>query len=222
MTMLAPPQVSATLQPAIEHVIQSRSGSMLTIGLLLALYSAGSGVATLRLALNLAYNVAETRSFWYRKAQDFLVVVLGSGILILATLAIVLGPQIWSLIAMLAPVAPGHRHLWHLARYGLSLAMILASVVVLHRILPNEKLTVPQILPGAVATTVAWTLAASALTLYFGHVADSTATYGSLGGVIVTLLFFYVSGIIFIFGGELNAALMKRHASRARTEETLS
>jgi len=57
-------------------------------------------------------------------------------------------------------------------------------------------------------TTVIWIIAASLLTLYFGKFANYSATYGSLGGVVITLLFFYVSAIIFIFGGELNAALM--------------
>jgi membrane protein len=220
LALFAPPEVLATLQPAIEHVIRTRSGSVLTIGLLLSLYSAGSGVATLRLALNLSYNLTETRPFWYRKGQDLVIVLLGSVVLILSSLAIILGPQIWRFVESVAPVGTGDRRLWHLGRYGFSLVMILAGVIALHRLLPNERLTLAQILPGAVATTIAWVAAASLLTLYFDQFADYSATYGSLGGVIVTLLFFYISGIIFIFGGELNAALLRRHVRTARTKES--
>jgi len=217
--MFAPPQVMATLQPAIEHVIENRSSSVLTLGLALSLYSAGSGVSTLRLAVNLSYDVTETRPFWWRKLQDFILVVVGSVIIMLASAAIILGPLIWRLAARFLPVVPEDQTLWHVGRYGLSILMILASVIGLHRFLPNVTLTVRQILPGAVATTVLWILAASVLTLYFDR-QDYTVTYGSLGGVIVTLLFFYISGIIFIFGGELNAALIRRQRAREANRRT--
>ena len=213
LELFAPAAVTATVQPAIEHIVETRSGSLLTIGFLLSLYSAGSGVATLRLALNLSYNLEEKRPLWYRKAQDFLIVILGSFVLILTSLVIILGPQIWSLIQLVFPVAPEDRDLWHIGRYGFTTAMILGGVIALHRFLPDAKLTLGQILPGAVVTTVAWIAAASALTIYFDRFADYAATYGSLGGVIITLLFFYISGIIFIFGGELNAALLARHVN---------
>jgi membrane protein len=219
LSMFAPPQVMATLQPAIEHVIENRSSSVLTLGLILSLYSAGSGVSTLRLAVNLSYDVTETRPFWWRKLQDFILVVVGSVIIILASAAIILGPLIWRLLARFLPVAPEDQTLWHIGRYGFSIVMTLAGVMALHRFLPNVNLTIRQIFPGAVATTVLWILAASVLTLYFNR-QDYTVTYGSLGGVIVTLLFFYISGIIFIFGGELNAALMRRRAARAANRRT--
>ena len=214
LTMFTPPQVTATLQPAIEHIIENRSGGILTIGLLLSLYSAGSGVSTLRLALNLSYNVTETRPFWWRKLQDFIVVIVGSIVIMLASAAIILGPLLWRLLARFAPVVPEDQAIWHIGRYCFSLVTTLAGVIALHRFLPNARPTIAQILPGAIATTIAWILAASVLTFYFQR-EDYTITYGSLGGAIVTLLFFYVSGIIFIVGGELNATFMRRRAAGA-------
>ncbi len=208
ISVIAPPEVTKTLQPAIQQVVQNRSGSLLTIGLALALYSASSAVSALRLALNLAYGIDETRSFWLRKAQDFGVVIVGSVFLVLISAAIILGPWVWKVIAWTTIVDEEDRNIWHVARYSFTLVVLAGGVVVLHRILPNCRLTVRQILPGALATTIAWIAAASVLTFYFGRISDYTATYGSLGGVIITLLFFYVTGIIFIFGGELNAAMM--------------
>jgi membrane protein len=145
-----------------------------------------------------------------RKAQDFLIVIVGSVILILASAAIILGPWIWKIIAWFAFVNSADQSMWHLARYGFTLVILAAAVIALHRVLPNTHLLFRQILPGALATTFLWVIAASVLTLYFGRFADYASTYGSLGGVIITLMFFYISAIIFIFGGELNAALLAR------------
>jgi membrane protein len=214
LSMFAPPTVMETLQPAIQQVIANRSESLLTVGLLLSLYSAASGVSAIRLALNLAYGLRETRSFWLIKLQDFFAVIVGSVVLMLSSVAIILGPEIWQLIAHFFFVDPQDQRLWHLGRYAFSLVAILGGVIALHRFLPNASFTLVQILPGALTTTIAWIVAASALTFYFAHIADYASTYGSLGGVIITLLFFYVSGIIFIFGGELNAALLSRHQTR--------
>jgi membrane protein len=208
LSLFAPPDVIKTLQPAIQEVILNRSGSLLTIGLALALYSASSAVAALRLALDLAYGLDENRSFLLRKAQDFGVVLVGSIILISASAAIIAGPWAWKLFVWFTLVGDTDKDIYHLARYGFTLLMLMAAVMALHRVLPNARLTARQILPGALTTTILWIIAASALTLYFGEFSDYSATYGSLGGVIITLLFFYVSAIIFIFGGELNAALM--------------
>ncbi len=215
MAVFAPPEMMKTLLPAIQQVTQNRSGSLLTIGLALALYSAASSVAALRLALNLSYGVEETRSFWWRKLQDFMIVIVGSVLVVLLSVAIILGPWVWRIIAWFTFVNPADQELWHIARYSAALVVLALGVVALHRILPNAALTFRQILPGALTTTIIWIITASLLTLYFGKFANYDATYGSLGGVIVTLMFFYISAIIFIFGGELNAALLateERHA----------
>jgi membrane protein len=208
ISLFAPPAVMMTLQPAIDEVIKNRSGSLLTIGLLLSLYSASSSVAALRLALDLAYGVDETRSFWWRKVQDFIVVVVGSIIVMLSSVAIIAGPWILNLVARFTFIDATDEDLIHLARYGFTLLLLAALVVVLHIVLPNSRLRIRQILPGALTTTVMWIVAASLLTFYFGEFANYDATYGSLGGVVITLLFFYVSAIIFIFGGEVNAAML--------------
>ena len=210
-----PPDVIKTLQPAIEEVIKNRSGSLLTIGLALSMYSASSAVSALRLALDLAYGVDETRSFWWRKMQDFLVVLVGSIVIILTSVAVILGPWFGNFLATFTLVDASDQSLWHLARYSFALVLLVAAVIGLHRILPNSRLTVRQIFPGALTTTVVWILAASVLTFYFGRFNNYTGTYGSLGGVIITLLFFYVSAIIFIFGGEMNATLLSLAAKPA-------
>ena len=215
MAMFVPPEVMKTLLPAIQEVTVKRDGGLLTLGLVLALYSAGSAVAALRLALNLSYGVEEMRPYWWRKAEDFLVVIVGSIVLILLSIAIILGPLAWKFFTWLLLLDPSDQKLWHLARYGFAILVLASAVVALHRVLPDTRLELRRILPGALTTTVLWIAAASVLSLYFGQFANYDAIYGSLGGVVVTLMFFYISAIIFIFGGELNAALMAHTEKRA-------
>jgi len=214
-SMFAPPDVVKTLQPALQQVTENRSSGLLTFGLALALYSASSGVGALRLALDRAYNVEETRSLWRSKGEDFLVVIFGSIAIILCSVAIILGPYLWNIFTWFTRLDPSDQSLWHVARYIFTLILLAMSVMALHRVLPNTRLTFRQILPGALTSTVLWIVTASALTFYLGHFANYASTYGSLGGVIVTLLFFYVTGIIFIFGGELNAALLAEAGQKA-------
>jgi membrane protein len=221
MSLFVPPDVMNTLEPALNEVIKSRSGGLLTFGLLLSLYSAASGVAALRLALNLAYGVEETRSYWLRKAEDFATVIVGSVVMILISAAIILGPWIWRVIAYFTFADASDQSLWHIARYGFTLIILAVAVAALHRVLPDARLKLREILPGALTTTIAWIVAASLLTLYFGKFANYASTYGSLGGVIITLMFFYISAIIFIFGGELNAVLARPAKPVAKTKQEL-
>jgi membrane protein len=221
MSLFAPPDVMKTLEPALNQVIQNRSGGLLTFGLLFALYSAASCVAALRLALNLAYGLTETRSYWLRKAEDFAIVLIGSVVLMLISVAIILGPWIWRLIAYFSFVDANDQTLWHIGRYAFTLVVLAIAVIALHRILPNARLRIRQILPGALTTTIAWIIAASLLTFYFSKFSNYASTYGSLGGVIITLLFFYISAIIFIFGGELNATLAEHRPAKAAPKQEL-
>ena len=216
MALFMPPDVMNTLQPALQQVSENRSGGLLTIGLVLALYSAASGVDALRTALDLSYGVTESRSFWFRKTQNFVIVIVGSVIVIVSSTAIILGPFLWKVVIWFIPFDPNDQRLWHLARYAFALFMMVGGVMALHRVLPNAHLKWRQILPGALVTTITWLIAQSGLTYYLGTFANYGSMYGSLGGVIITLLFFYISGIIFIFGGELNALLMaRRHPAAA-------
>jgi membrane protein len=221
MSLFVPPDVMQTLTPALNQVIQNRSGGLLTFGLLFSLYSAASGVSALRLALNLAYGIEEKRSFWLLKLEDFGIVIVGSVIMMLISAAIILGPWIWRLIAFFTFVNASDQSLWHVARYGFTLIILAVAVIALHRVLPDTKLKLRALLPGALTTTVAWIVAASVLTLYFGKFANYASTYGSLGGVIITLMFFYISAIIFIFGGELNAALARPAKAASRPKQEL-
>jgi membrane protein len=96
-------------------------------------------------------------------------------------------------------------------RYLVASLLLLGAPLLLHRWLPNTRQAFGRVLPGVCVTTVLWLLGASVFSWYVRHLADYAAFYGSLGGVAITLMFFYVSAILLIFGAEINAVWRARN-----------
>jgi membrane protein len=208
----APRQVAEVLAPVVRSVIDQRRGDLLTIGIIFALWSASSGVEALRVLLNRSYDVVETRSIWWLRLQSVLFVILGALIIVTISVAIVLGPLIEKMLGyVVGPsfIGPG---LWASVRYGSAAVVFTTSLIVLHTFLPNRNQRLREIWPGTLLTTLLWLIGAVAFSAYVQNLPAYGLTYGSLGGVILSLYFFYVSAIIFAFGAEINAALMRRHS----------
>jgi membrane protein len=205
----APKTVADTLAPPIVDVLTHRQGGFLTFGLLFAIWAASSGVDAVRLTLNLAYRSKEQRPFWWLKLQSLLVVLASGGLVIVVALTILLGPLAWKVLHILFPLSIADQGLWILGRYVLAALLIFAITVLLHRCLPAQPPTLRQIVPGALATTLLWLAVAAMFTIYINDIAHYGSTYGTLAGIVVTLLFFDITALIFIFGAELNATLLR-------------
>lgn len=206
----APKDVADTLSPSIVDVLTHRQSGFLTFGLLVAIWAASSGVDALRLALNMAYRSKEQRPFWWQKLQSLLVVLASGGLVFVVGLTILLGPLAWRVLHLMFPLSSSDQTLWILGRYVFAALLIFAITTLLHHWLPAQPPTFRQILPGALTTTLVWLAVAAIFTLYINDMAHYGATYGTLAGIVVTLLFFDITALIFIFGAELNATLLRR------------
>ena len=207
-----PDDVAKTLAPAVREVIGSRQGGLLTFGILTTLWFSSSGVEALRAALNRAYCVREERPIWWLRLQSPAFVIVGALIIFFLLLAVILGPIVWDLFRPLVDGASEAEAevMWTVARYALATALLWGALMLLHRWLPNTKQAFRRVLPGVCVTVVLWLIGASLFSWYLGTLADYSAIYGSLGGVAITLVFFYVTAVIFIFGAEFNAAWRRR------------
>ncbi|WP_298727927.1 YihY/virulence factor BrkB family protein [uncultured Ferrovibrio sp.] len=211
---MLPPDVAETLRPVIDEVLRSRDGGLLTLGLVGALWVASNGFDALRIALNNAYRVDEPRPWWQRKARSIGAVVIGGIAFLVLSLLVVFGPVIWRGILWISPLSPEDVWAYSMLRYSIAVVVVILALMALHRWLPGRCLRWRALLPGVLATTLLWIAVASLFSLYLANLGDYRATYGSLGGVIITLLFFYVSAVLFIFGAELNAALLRLQGIR--------
>lgn len=206
---LLPPDVARTLKPVIGEVLRSQDGGLLTLGLLGALWVASNGFDALRIALNTAYEFDEPRPWWQMKLGSLGAVIIGGFAFLVMSVLIILGPIIWKGILWISPLSQEDRWAYSLLRYGVASVLLFSTVLALHRWLPGHRMRFRSLVPGALATTALWLASASLFSLYVTNLGNYSATYGSLGGVIITLLFFYISAVLFIFGAELNAALLR-------------
>lgn len=214
MLDLLPQDVARTLAPVIHEVLDTRDGGLLTLGLLGALWVASNGIDALRIALNTAYDIEEERPWWLIKLGSIGAIIVGGIVFLMLSVLVVLGPVIWKGLLWLFPLGEADRWAFGTFRYLLAALVMLAGLLALHRWLPGKQLPVLALLPGVMATTALWLAAASLFSLYVAELGSYSATYGSLGGVIITLVFFYVSAVLFIFGAELNAALLRRKSKK--------
>jgi len=220
MFRFMPTDVAETLAPAVREVMGARQGGLLTVGILTTLWFASNGIEALRTGLNRAYGVSEERPIWRLRLQSIAFVIAGGLIIFFLSLAVILGPLIWRVLGPTLDELLGTQLVFISLRYLVAALLLWGGLMLLHRWLPNTKQAYLRVLPGVCATTVLWLAGASLFSWYIGNLTDYSAFYGSLGGVAITLFFFYVSAIIFIFGGELNAVWRARTGRRPAPKET--
>lgn len=209
---LAPAHVVETIRPVIEDVTGRSRGGVLTVAGLGALWVASNAVEAMRVALDRAYDSEHPASFLRRRAVALGFVILAMAtfsilgvLIILAPLALKLAQD---LIATVTPFDTGLVVGIGVIRYGLGLSVFAAFLLALNRWLPSRRIRTRRIFPGIIVATVLWSIGATLFSVYLNFAPSYTVTYGAFAGVIITLLFFYLTGAAIIFGAEVNAALV--------------
>jgi membrane protein len=196
------------VQKTIEEVTESSSGGKLTFGLAAALYSASAGIDSIRVALNGVYNLTETRSWWKTKLLS-LSLTLGLGVLVAIALGVVFyGGKFIALILdsislpIQSPVFLG-------ILQGFTVLVVLTLVfALLYNYLPKHKESKwVWVTPGAFVAILLWLAVSYAFKLYLGYFNTYDKTYGSLGAVIILMLWLYLTALVILFGGAVNAVL---------------
>jgi membrane protein len=180
-------------------------GGLITISALAAIWAASNGVEAFRLALDRAYSVGAPRSFLRRRLIAIAFVFVAVASFAVLAVVILLAPSLIllaeSFLGLKAPPVLG------LARCAVGLGVFLVFLFSLHRFLPSRGMGRHRLWPGVALTTVLWMTAAQAFSIYLANAPSYAMTYGALAGVIVTLLFLYLTGALIIFGAEYNAAI---------------
>ena len=215
---IMPDAATAILKQHLDSLVTIQRPRLLTLGLAITLWSASRGIDALRTALNLAYDVKETRPFWKTQGMAIAVTVL-SAVLILASVAgFALGTSAGEWLADRVGVERYYAVVWSWARWPITALVIMFVVAVLYYVLPDAKQEWRYITPGSVMATLLWLLATWGFTQYAEHFGNYNAAYGSIGGVVVLLTWLYITGLVFILGGETNAILEHNATGEGKTE----
>jgi membrane protein len=206
-----PRQVADAISGQIHEVLTTTRTDALTVGAVLAVYFASNGVEALRVALNRAYAVVEPRRWYWLRLESIGYTLVAAVTSLAMAFLIVLGPLIIEAVRRYLPLAvETNERFLHVSRYGITIAALIGALFILHAWLPAGRRGFLQILPGIVFTMVASLISGIAFGQYLARFADRYVTmYAGLASVIIALVFLYFIAAIFVYGGELNAAIIK-------------
>lgn len=192
----------------LDEVVQASSGGKLTIGLLITLYSASAGIDSVRIALNAVYKLKETRGWWKRKLGS-LILTLVFGIFIFLALGIIFyGSQFVNLILGKLGSPISSPLLLKTLAFIIVVAVLVAVFDILYYFVPDHKnLRWKWITPGAVLAIVLWVMLSKGFSLYLQYFDTYAKTYGSLGAIIILMLWLYLTALVILIGGAMNAIL---------------
>jgi membrane protein len=198
-----PEHVALTLEPVLLEVIGQRRGDILTVSALAAIWAASNGVEAVRIGLDRAYDVDAARHLALSRLIAIGVVLIGFVIFTVLSVLIIFAPLVFLLIEQWTETdIPAEADVM---RYLLGMTVLAGSLWIMHRVLPSRPMRGLRLWPGVIASVIIWSAAATGLSVYLAYAPSYAVTYGTLAGVIVTLLFFYLTGAAIIFGAEVNA-----------------
>ena len=211
---VAPPGVGTLVESTLREILEKQRGWLLVSTLLFGLWTAAGGVASLTTALNRAYGVAETRPFWRVRVRALAVTLVGVVAAIVATTAMLVGPELLREAWRFFGFSNGFDRLWASLRWPVALLAMTSMVAFMYYVLPNVRQRRRDILPGSIVAVIGWIAASLGFRLYVAHFAKYARTYGALGTVVVLLLWLYIWGLMAIVGGQVNAILDRHRIER--------
>ncbi|MDB5824068.1 MAG: YihY/virulence factor BrkB family protein [Herminiimonas sp.] len=215
-------QTTQQLNQIFDQLQQRRTG-MLSFGVVGALWAASSGMRSMMRALNVVYGVMEGRSLWKLYALS-LVYTLGLGVMVaLVTILVVVSPQAIQALSQQFGMEPTFAVVWAWwLRWPFVVILLTATVALVYGLGPDVQQRFRFVTPGAFLAVVAWIGASLAFNFYIRNIWDVDALYGSVGTVIVLLLYVFISSVIVLFGAEINAVIEEQSVSGKNPGEKIS
>ncbi len=207
MFKFMPNEVAEAMAPAVSEVIGMKPAGLLTFGFIATLWAASSGVEALRIALNRAYKVTRKRPMWQRRLQSLFFVALAAFLIFFLSLMILFGPTLWNFAEKLLYFSFLQEIIFDLSRYVAALCVLTGALLILHRFLPHIKQQSKYLLPGVLFTAITFLIGGTVFSAYIANFGNFNVTYGSLGSIVISLIFFYMTAILFIFGAYLNSSI---------------
>jgi len=231
-----PDAVARPLAVEVRSVLTGQRRDLLTIGGVLAIWFSSSGVESLRIGLNRAYGVEETRQWWVTRGHSIIFVLIGAAGLLMLGFLVVLTPAVIAAVSAVlgdlqaffkrhdlvgqATTAPDFQRFaarYDLVRYGTTSAILLTGLVMAHVWLPAGRRRLRSVWPGIAVTLSCWLAAAVIFGAYLARFSTYASTYAGFAAPMMALVFLYFLAVIFIAGGELNAAIDQERAVRELT-----
>lgn len=209
MARVIPADAMGLVRRVLQDVLSHTHPKLLSIGIIGTLWSAIGGFTSMIEALDVAYDVPETRPWWRVRATS-LVLTLVIGLLFVVALGfMVLGPEFGAWLAAKVGLGPQFAAAWKVLRWAVAIGFTVLGVELLYFMAPNVKNRFLSTLPGASLAVAAWIAASWGLGMYFQHFGNLNKTYGALGAAVALFMWFYWTNVMILVGAEINSELIK-------------
>ncbi|NIK76772.1 membrane protein [Paenibacillus castaneae] len=202
-----PADTGEMIRSILTEVSRNNKGALLSIGMIATLWSASNGINAIIKGLNKAYDVEENRPFWKVRGISLIATIVFATVILLTMMMLIFGKVIGEYLFQLLHYPDGFESIWGILKYVISLAAMIGVFILLYWIVPNRKHSIKEVIPGVLFTTIGWIVTSLLFQFYINNFGNYSKTYGSLGGIIVLLIWLYISSIIIMLGGEINATL---------------
>jgi membrane protein len=209
-----PPDAASILGRTLDEIQAGARGGLLSIGAVAALWAGSSGMASMMTALNVAYDVEDARPWWTRRLLAILLTVGFSLFILAALVLLVFGVSIGAAVAAGLGLGGLFTVTWNVLSLPVVAAFVLVGIALVYYFAPAAKQHWRWVTPGSAVALVLWLAMSFGLRLYVSRFTDYSATYGSIGGVILLMLWLYLTGFALLVGAEINAEI--EHAAAER------
>ena len=203
----------------INEIRGQPRGGLLSFSILFALWAASTAVRSIMNALNVAYDVSESRPAWKLYPLS-LIYTIGLAVLLMAAAGfMLLGPNAMQWLAGQIGLSQVFAKLWIWLRWPVAILLLLLTVAIIYKVAPNIDQPFKFLTPGAAIAVLTWIVASLGFSYYVGNFGNYSATYGSLGGIIVLLFYFFISAAVLLFGAEINATILPAQEAQLKGDD---
>lgn len=207
LSNILPTSAYELVRNTVVEILETRNTNLLSFGIILTLWTASSGFRSVIKGINKAYDEREKRSI-FRVIGISIISTLGLGFLIIITiLLLVFGQIIGSLLAKKMGFSYLFNIIWYLLRYVIIIFSMITIFALMYRYIPSRRLKWKEVIPGAIFSTLGWIVVSFGFAFYVNNFGDYSKVYGSIGAVIILLTWLYLTSVIIIVGGEINASI---------------
>lgn len=189
----------------LEDIMHNHNSGLLSFGIVATVWSASNGMNAIIRAINRAYEAKEERHFLVVRGLSVLLTIVMIFVFVIALLLPVFGKQIGIFLFSKIGFTEEFLRVWDMMRWVISTIILFIVFSALYLLTPNRRVKCLSVLPGALFSTVGWMTVSFGFSFYVNNFGNYSVTYGSLGVIIVLMIWFYLSGVILLTGGEINA-----------------
>jgi membrane protein len=209
-----PADAASVVTKTLREMLHGGNHGLLSIGAILALWSASGAMGSIMAALNVAYQVKDSRPWWKQRVMALLLTLVFSMFLVLGLILMMFGPMLGQFIARPFGLGDLAVSVWNVVSVPIALVLVLTGIALVYYLAPDVEQRWQWVTPGAVFAVTAWVVMSLGLRLYATQFANYNATYGSIGGVILLLLWLYATGVVLLVGAEINSEIEQAAARR--------